>query len=306
MQKMKKNSTNNAKISLKMKNKNEEIKELMEENNINYDDFGEINSEDDLGDENVSFDSLNKIEDNNIDQDEKNIELLCIYLKQSIALQAKNNSIGNDNIFYRYKNPLHILSGNAIYDLNIKELIDDIMTENELENKNDIKDDVGSEKNNSLKNFISQNIKEDCILKIMFMSNNDSTLNSYVNNFFLVKKNSNENKDICNIDFEIRKKQIRLFNKNISLQIFNTSNKFHENLSSKIYYQFSNAFFIFIEATNHNVQKYIENVFVKLNIYLNEKTVVIFGVNMLFEQDCSIDGFNLREFASKKTVYIFQ
>jgi len=170
------------------KNKNEEIKELIEENNINYDDFGEINSEDDLGDENVSFDSLNKIEDNNIDQDEKNIELLCIYLKQSIALQAKNNSIGNDNIFYRYKNPLHILSGNAIYDLNIKELVDDIMTENELENKNDIKDDVGSEKNNSLKNFISQNIKEDCILKIMFMSNNDSTLNSYVNNFFWSKK----------------------------------------------------------------------------------------------------------------------
>ena len=132
------------------------------------------------------------------------------------------------------------------------------------------------------------------------MSNNDSTLNSYINNFFLVEKNSNENKDICNIDFEIRKKQIRLFNKNISLQIFNSSNKFHENLSSKIYYQFSNTFFIFIEATNHNVQKYIENVFIKLNKYLNEKTVVIFGVNMLFEQDCSIDGFNLREFASNK------
>jgi len=137
------------------KNKNEEIKELMEENNINYDDFGEINSEDDLGDENDSFDSLNKIEDNNIDQDEKNIELLCIYLKQSIALQAKNNIIENDNIFYRYKNPLHILSGNAIYDFNIKELVDDIMTENELENKNKINADGGSEKNNNLKNFIS-------------------------------------------------------------------------------------------------------------------------------------------------------
>lgn len=42
-------------------------------------------------------------------------------------------------------------------------------------------------KNNSLKDFISQNIKGDCTLKIMFMSNNDSTLNSYVNNFFSIE-----------------------------------------------------------------------------------------------------------------------
>ena len=277
-------------------NKNDdEIKELIEENNINYDDFGEINSEDDLGDENDSSDNLNNIEEKNINQDEKNIELLCIYLKQSISLQTKNNNNNeNDNIFYRYKNPLHILSGNAIYDLNIKELVDDIMTENELGN-NDV-----NGKNISLRDFISQNIKEDCTLKIMFMSNNDSTLNSYVNNFFSIENKKEKNKDIDNIDFEIRKKQIRLFNKNISLQIFDTSNKFHNNLSSKIYYQFSNAFFIFIEATNHNVQKYMEEIFIKLNIYLIEKTIVIFGVNMLFKQDCSIDGFNLREFASNK------
>lgn len=58
----------------------------------------------------------------------------------------------------------------------------------------------------------------------------------------------NENDDLNmynnNVDFEIRKKQIRLFNKNISLQIFDTSNEFHNNISSKIYYQFSNGFFI--------------------------------------------------------------
>jgi hypothetical protein len=132
------------------------------------------------------------------------------------------------------------------------------------------------------------------------MSNNDSTLKSYVNNFFLRENKKLKNEDFDNIDFEIRKKQIRLFNKNISLQIFDTSNKFHNNLSSKIYYQFSNAFFIFIEATNHNIQKYMEDIFIKLDKYLIEKTIVIFGVNMLFKQDCSIDGFNLREFASNK------
>ena len=56
-------------------------------------------------------DIIDKLEDNHIEQDEKNIELLCIYLKQSIALQAKNNNKnGNDNIFYRYKNKDKIIS----------------------------------------------------------------------------------------------------------------------------------------------------------------------------------------------------
>jgi hypothetical protein len=49
-----------------------------------------------------------------------------------------------------------------------------------LENKNEINDRY--DKNNSLKDFISQNIKGDCILKIMFMSNIDSSLN--INNLF--------------------------------------------------------------------------------------------------------------------------
>ena len=51
-----------------------------------------------------------------------------------------------------------------------------------LENKNEINDRC--DKNNSLKYFISQNIKGDCILKIFFMSNIDSSLNSYINNLF--------------------------------------------------------------------------------------------------------------------------
>ena len=93
------------------------------------------------------------------------------------------------------------------------------------------------------------------------MSNIDSFLNSYINNLFFNWKKKEKNEDIDNIDFKIRKKQIRLFDKNISLQIFDVSNKFHNNLSYKIYYKFPNAFFILIEATNHNVQKYMEDFF---------------------------------------------
>ena len=302
-----------------MTNNTQKIEELEEEyeNDMNknilvgkddlvYEGFGDIDDEDDFGDEIDSEDIIDKLEENHVEQDEKNIELLCVYLKHSIAIQAKENSnVINENIFYRSKNPLHTLSGNAIYDLNVKELVDNIMAENELEenNENELENNKQNGKNNSLKEFICQNIKGDCTLKIMFMSNNDSTRNSFVQKFFMSNNNiENENDDLNmynnNVDFEIRKKQIRLFNKNISLQIFDTSNEFHNNISSKIYYQFSNGFFIFIEATNHKVQKYLEDIFSKMEKYLSDKTVVIFGVNMLFEQDCCIDGFNLKEFCS--------
>jgi len=275
---------------------------LVEKDDLVYEGFGDINEEDDFGDEIDSEDIIDKLEDNHIEQDEKNIELLCVYLKHSIAIQAKENINDiNENIFYRSKNPLHTLSGNAIYDLNVKELVDNIMTENEFDESNEIEMENNKQngKSNSLKEFISQNIKGDCTLKIMFMSNNDSTRNLYVQKFFMNNiENDDQNIYNNNVDFEIRKKQIRLFNKNISLQIFDTSNEFHNNISSKIYYQFSNAFFIFIEATNHKVQEYLENIFSKMEKYLSEKTVIIFGVNMLFEQDCCIDGFNLKEFCT--------
>ena len=275
---------------------------LVEKDDLVYEGFGDINEEDDFEDEIDSEDIIDKLEDNHIEQDEKNIELLCVYLKHSIAIQAKENINDiNENIFYRSKNPLHTLSGNAIYDLNVKELVDNIMTENEFDESNEIEMENNKQngKSNSLKEFISQNNKGDCTLKIMFMSNNDSTRNLYVQKFFMNNiENDEQNIYKNNVDFEIRKKQIRLFNKNISLQIFDTSNEFHNNISSKIYYQFSNAFFIFIEATNHKVQEYLENIFSKMEKYLSEKTVIIFGVNMLFEQDCCIDGFNLKEFCT--------
>ena len=196
---------------------------LVEKDDLVYEGFGDINDEDDFGDEIDSDDIIDKLEDNHIEQDEKNIELLCVYLKHSIAIQAKENSnVINENIFYRSKNPLHTLSGNAIYDLNVKELVDNIMAENELEenNENEMEANKQNGKNNSLKEFIYQNIKGDCTLKIMFMSNNDSTRNLYVKKFFLNNNNNidNENDDQNiynnNVDCEIRKKQIRLFKKN--------------------------------------------------------------------------------------------
>ena len=40
----------------------------------------------------------------------------------------------------------------------------------------------------------------------------------------------------------------------------------------------------------------------KLNNYIVNKTCVIFGVNMLFKEDCTIDGDNLREYALEKNM----
>jgi hypothetical protein len=67
---------------------------------------------------------------------EKRIDLLCNYLKNSIY--NKNNYTNHNNlnfntesIFYRNKNVLHTLSGNAIYDINMMELLENIINDDE-------------------------------------------------------------------------------------------------------------------------------------------------------------------------------
>ena len=241
------------------------------------------NSEDDI------------IKDNN---EEKGLEILCYYLKNSVTKQSKGNILNNsDCIFYRNKNSIKALSGNAIYDLNIRDLVDNILAENDNEY---IKSNEGN--NNTLRDFILQNIESDSNLKIMIMSNNKSTKNSFINNFFSQKKEFSNKEESTeeNLDdpFVIRKKRIKLFNKNISLQIFDTSDEFHKNSTSFAYYNLVSAFFIFIEASSHNSKTYLEFIYSRLNKFISNKTFVIFGINMLFKEECTIDGFNLREYAS--------
>ena len=260
--------------------------------------------EDDLAHHYEDDEILKKSEEDiiNDNNEEKGLEILCYYLKKSVNEKFKGKISNNsDSIFYRNKNCIGALSGNAIYDLNIRDLVDNILTENDNEY---IKSNEGN--NNTLRDFILQNIESDSNLKIMIMSNNKSTKNSFINKFFS-QKNEFSNKEKSNDEslddpFVIRKKQIKLFNKNISLQIFDTSDEFHKNSTSFVYYNLVSAFFIFIEASSHNSKTYLEFIYNRLNKFMLNKTFVIFGINMLFKEDCNIDGFNLREYAHEKNM----
>ena len=261
--------------------------------------LGQIYEDDEIlkGDESL-------IKNQNQNPEEKGIEMLCYYLKNSVKEMSTGK--GGESIFFnnKNKNVINSLSGNAIYDINIRDLVDNFLTENDNEYN---KPNEGN--NNTLKDFIFQNIESDKNLKIMIMSNNESTKNSFIETFFGIKKNQNskeiktseeEYEDDDENPFEIRKKQIKLFNKNITLQIFDTSNEFHENKFSYIYYKTVSAFFIFIEATKNNSKQYLDFINQKLNNYVKYKTCVIFGINMLYKEDCTIDGNNLKEYASEK------
>ena len=240
-----------------------------------------------------SEDSLIK-KDNN---EEKGLEILCCYLKNSITEQSKGKINNNSECFFYKNKSIGALSVNAIYDLNIRDLVDNILSENDNEY---IKSNEGN--NNSLSDYILQNIESDSNLKIMIMSNNKSTKTSFINKFFGNKNNEKKKDEYLDEPFEIRKKQIKLFNKNITLQIFDTSDEFHKNSISYVYYKTVSAFFIFIEASKNKVKNYLEFITEKLNKYINNKTCVIFGINMLFKEDCTIDGDNLREYASEKNM----
>ena len=261
---------------------------LSENDEDNDSDLGSINNDDD--EDLLGADCENDIKQEH--SEEKGIGILVNFLKTSVMGEIKNMNLTADTLIFNKNKNIMSMSGNAIYDLNIRELVDNILTENDNEY---IKSTEGN--NNSLKDYILQNIESDSTLKIMAMSNNKSTKNLFMNKFFDSKNNDDS-------PFEIRKKQIKLFNKNIALQIFDTSDAFHQgsDVLSSIYYKAAAAYFVFIEATNHNVKNYLEYIFEKINKYIGNKTVVIFGVNMLFEEDCTIDGFNLREFSNEKDI----
>ena len=273
-----------------------------EEDDDEYSGLGAIkdldDDEDNLGAEYDDDDILKGSEDSITKKDnieDKGLELLCYYLKNSVTEQSKGKISNKETIFYNNKNCIRALSGNAIYDLNIRDLVDNILAENDNEYS---KSNEGN--NNSLRDYILQNIESDKNLKIMIMSNNKSTKNSFISKIFDQKKGIEKNgEEIMDEPFEIRKKQIKIFNKNITLQIFDTSDEFHKNSISNIYYKTISAFFIFIEASNHNAKKYLEFITAKIDKYIMKKTCVIFGVNMLFQEDCTIDGENLRDFANE-------
>ena len=255
------------------------------------DNLGRIYEDDEIlrGEEGIIANQKQNIE-------EKGLEMLCLYLKNSVKEMSKDKS--GESIFFnnKNKNVMNALSGNAIYDLNIRDLVDNILTENDNEyNK------INEGNNNSLKDFIFQNIESDSTLKIMIMSNNKSTKNSFIESFFSIKKLKSE-EDNYDSPFEIRKKQIKLFNKNISLQIFDTSDEFHKNSLSSVYYKTVSAFFIFIEASKNNSKNYLDFIFEKIKKFITNKTCVIFGINMLFKEDCTIEGNNLRDYANEKNV----
>ena len=256
----------------------------------------------DLDDMNYEEDAFLRNEESNIQigkNEDKGIDILINFLKTSITTDSKNLNLKENNIIFNKNKNIMSMSGNAIYDLNIRELVENILEDNDNEY---IKSEEGN--NNSLKDYIFQNIESDSILKIMVMSNNKNTKNSFINKFFETNNNISENKEIeeDSIDepFEIRKKQVKLFNKNIGLHIFDTTDEFHKNKIASVYYKIVSAFFIFIESTNHNVKNYLDFIIDKINKYINNRTIVIFGVNMLFKQDCTIDGFNLKEYANEK------
>ena len=266
-------------------------------------DLGALNNDDDedlIGHEYDNQENITK--DNTGD---KGIEILVSYLKTSIMGEIKNMDLDRNTIIFNRNKNIMSMSGNAIYDLNIRELVENILAEDGNEY---IKSSEGN--NNSLRDFIFQNIQSDSTLKIMVLSNNKNTKKSFMNKFFDVKDEPEEDKIYEEVDtdepFEIRKKQIKLFNKNIGLQMFDTSDEFHEssNLITSVYYKAVSAFFIFIESTNRNVKKYLDNIYEKISKYFINRTVVIFGVNMLFKEDCTIDGENLRDYANEKEIII--
>ena len=75
--------------------------------------------------------------------------------------------------------------------------------------------------------------------------------------------------------------------------MFDTTDEFHKNPISSVYYKTVTSFFIFIEASNHNSKKYLDFITGKIERFFINKIYKIFGINMLFKEDYTIDVDNL-------------
>lgn len=260
-----------------LKNKNTIIKD---EENF---DFWNTNEEDENKLSDNERNELNE-EKNTSDINEKNnedLEMLCLYLKKNILNSNNKEKNCNERIFYgNDSKKFFSLSGNAIYDVDFIELANSIINnENYYENNVSLKDNS----DNRLYYYILQNIEAEQKLKIMFISNNtnnnDNIKNTFLKNFLHNNGDYNINENIKNynsdFNFEIKKKILRLFNKNIEFQIYDTSLKFHKNKISSVYYNEMNAFFIILESNNYNIEEF-------LNLIKNIKENFIKNMNITF------------------------
>ena len=162
------------------------VKEIDEDE---YSDLGAINNDDEeelLGNEYENDDVLKYGEDYIIkkeNNDEKGIEVLVAYLKSTIMGELKNIALKGNTLIFNKNSNIMSMSGNAIYDLNFREIIENILSENDNEY---IKSNDSN--NNTLRDYIFQNIESDSTLKIMVMSNNKTTKYSFMNKFFCTKE----------------------------------------------------------------------------------------------------------------------
>ena len=80
---------------------------------------------------------------------------------------------------------------------------------------------------NGFNDLINRNLGSDTTLKILLISNNPSLKYALTNQFMGNNICQNESEKLSkDLPFEIKKKIIKQFNKNISLELFDTSSNF--------------------------------------------------------------------------------
>ena len=88
----------------------------------------------DLDDMNYEEDAFLRNEESNIQigkNEDKGIDILINFLKTSITTDSKNLNLKENNIIFNKNKNIMSMSGNAIYDLNIRELVENILEDND-------------------------------------------------------------------------------------------------------------------------------------------------------------------------------
>jgi len=259
--------------------------------------------------------------------------LLCSFFKENIRT-GRTQRDPQLLIHQSNKKFPRSMSNNSITDISVKDILDSIVKfnkeEDECENKNDSKNvsDTSSGKGgnthglnfkgrnsfkkNSVENvshqscnsnsswstqlsneLLAQNLEcEEEVLKVMMIGSTHIGKTHLIDSFLEFRRNRYEPSS----GLEIKKKIVKIIDKNVRIEFYDTDANFHLKDTSKIYYKLCDAFFYVVDWSKQESVEFISNI--HENIFNNSTSNSFFLANLnLRSKNSKVCDEKLKSFA---------
>jgi len=152
-----------------------------------------------------------------------------------------------------------------------------------------------------MKDLLVQNLDVEEKIKVMIISNSPKLRQEILSSFL------DNNDDITvDSDLEIKKKTVKLLNKSICCEFFNTGKNFHTKDTSKIYYKLSNAFLVVVDVKDYDLIDYIYKTYRQVNDSTSAQNFICIAKNFCpLEKSPNKMSVKLKNFCVEHGIVLF-